>query len=169
MKYLIVLISLISFAPSYAQLSDDWFGSYKGELLATNLVGLQTSYHMELKVTQLTDSSYNWIITYGEDSTKQERAYQLNYLGMNLYEMDEKNSILIKVSFHENSLTSVFEVDDNLIHVVYRLGKKGIHFDLTSSNNKTVSGGSTTDSGVSVPAVISYQTIVFQSAFLKKD
>ena len=144
-------------------------GNYQGDLLATNLAGIETSYKMELDISKIDEVSYNWVISYGEDSTRQERAYQLNFIGMNIYEMDEKNSILLKVSYSNNALTSVFEVDGNLLHVTYRLDKKGILFELTSSNEKTVSGGSPNDSGSNIPVVISYQTVAFQTAFLKRQ
>ena len=163
-----ILFSLFALS-SFSQLSESWLGNFQGELFATNLAGIETTYNMGLEISEINENSYNWVITYGSDSTKQERAYQLNYIGMNLYEMDEKNGILIKVSFNDNSLTSVFGVKDNLLHVVYRITKKGILFELSSSNGKTVTGGNPDDSGATIPAVISYQTVAFQTAFLKRQ
>lgn len=169
MKLLSILFCSFIYLGSFAQLSDKWMGNFQGELFATNLAGVETVYRMELDISKIDEVSYNWVITYGSDSTKQERAYQLNFIGMNIYEMDEKNSILIKASYNNNALTSVFEVDENLLHVIYRLDKNGILFELTSSNNKTISGGSKDESGATVPAVASYQTVAFQTAFLKRQ
>lgn len=169
MKTFSILLFCLFQLSSYSQLSEAWLGNYQGELFATNLAGIETTYSMELDVSKINETSYNWVITYGADSTKQVRAYQLNFIGMNLYEMDEQNGILLKVSYNNNALTSVFEVEDNLLHVIYRITKKGVLFELTSSNGKTVTGGGPDDAGNTIPAVISYQTIAFQSAFLKRQ
>lgn len=164
----IFFLSILSIS-SFSQLSDSWMGNFQGELYATNLAGIETTYRMELDISKIDETSYNWVITYGADSTKQERAYILNFIGMNLYEMDEQNGILLKVSYNDNALTSVFEVDGNLLHVIYRITKKGVLFELTSSNGKTISGGNTDESGAKVPEVGSYQTIAFQTAYLKRQ
>lgn len=167
-KIILSLLICLSFN-SFSQLSDDWFGSYIGELSSINLSGKESSYHMELHIKTITDSTYQFLIVYGKDSTRQERNYQLNYLGNNSYEMDEKNSIVMHLSQNNNSLITVFEVQKTLIHVTYRISKKGISFELTSSNNKKTTGGKTSDSNKKIPEIISYKTTAFQTAFLKRQ
>jgi len=169
MKKTVLILLLILSANGFSQLSDSWIGDFVGELTSTNLTGKESSYHMELHIKNITDTTYQFQIVYGKDSTRQERNYQLNYLGNNSYEMDEKNSIMMHVSQNNNSLVTVFEVQKTLIHVTYRLSKKGISFELTSSNNKKSTGGEIGDSNKKIPEVISYKTTAFQTAFLSRQ
>ena len=168
MKKTILMLLLLLGAHGFSQLSENWFGVFVGELSSTNLSEKESSYHMELHVKSITDSTSQFLIVYGEDSTRQERNYQLNYIGNNGYEMDEKNSIMMQVSQNNNSLITVFEVQNTLIHVTYRISKKGITYELTSSNNRKTTGGEVTDSKKKIPEVISYKTTAFQTAFLKR-
>ena len=82
-------IVLLSFN-GFTQLSDKWEGDYIGDLYAQNISGAENSYRMELHIEKLSETSFSWIIVYGEDSLRQERKYQLNLLKGNAYQLDEK-------------------------------------------------------------------------------
>jgi hypothetical protein len=167
-KTTLMLLLCIGFN-SFSQLPESWFGDFVGELSSTNLSGKESSYHMELHIKRITDSTSQFLIVYGEDSTRQERNYQLNYRGKNSYEMDEKNSIMMHVSQNHDVLVTVFEVQKTLIHVTYRLSKKGITYELSSSISRKTTGGEVTDSNKKIPEVISYKTTAFQTAFLSRQ
>jgi len=169
MKKSILLLLLFTSATSFSQLSESWIGDFVGELTSSNLSDKESTYHMELHIKNITDTTYQFLLVYGKDSTRQERNYQLNYLGNNSYQMDEKNSIMMHVSQNTNSLTTVFEVQKTLIHVTYRISKKGITYELTSSSKKKATGGEITESNKKIPEVIPYKTIAFQSAFLSRQ
>lgn len=143
-------------------------GHFIGELTSVNLQGTETKFHMELKINERSDSSYNFTLVYGKDSLRQERAYQLIPDGKAHFILDEKNGILLDMSLGNGALVSVFLVQDNLLHVSYALSKKGIRFELTSSSTAKLTGGFANDMGEEIPYVQSYKTIAFQYAFLKR-
>ncbi|MCB9223734.1 MAG: hypothetical protein H6582_06095 [Crocinitomicaceae bacterium] len=165
-RVLIVLICTVSLISS-AQLSANWLGKYSGELNSTDINGFQMTYHMELEIGILTDTSYTFNIIYGEDSTKQVRAYRLFNSGINHFIMDEQNGILLDMSYGFNRLTSVFEIEGAFLHISYVRTKKGISFELTSSK-KSHNTGDKIHEGEKIPLVTSYKTLVFQTAELKK-
>lgn len=152
---------------SYSQLSEDWFGKYTGQLETVDINGIQMSYHMELNISRATDTSYHFVIVYGEDSTRQERKYMLYDNGMNHFVLDEQNGIILDMSMGFNRLYSVFEIQGSLLHIAYIKEKKGIRFELTSSK-VSFKTGNTEENGEKTPLIISYKTANFQQADLKK-
>ena len=169
MKQLLsIFIILILATSANSQLSAHWPGHYSGDLFAENVNGSENAYHMELIIEKQSETAYSWIIVYGEDSTRQERKYQLNILQGNVFQLDEKDGIVLNISHNDNELTSVFEVEGSLLHVIYRLDKKGIFFELTSSAEKSTTGGQTNYADGDIPEVITYRTTTFQTAYLKK-
>lgn len=149
---------------SNAQLSTSWIGHYEGDLIATNVQGKESTFHMELDIDVLTDSSYTFTLIYGEDSLRQERAYKLIVSKPNQFILDEQNGIKLSMNLYGNKLISVFEVLNSTLHVTYTLNKKGIQYELTSSNpymETTATEEKTT--------VTSYKTLAEQRAFLKRS
>ena len=167
MKYLLLLAILLA-STSFAQLSEKWEGKFVGTLISTNLEDKVSDYHMELHIDLKADYTYNWIIIYGQDSTRQERKYILKPDGNNHFMLDEQNGIELHMSHSDNTITSAFEDEGNLLHVVYTLTKKGIMYELTSSNAKSETGGGD-NNGSKIPIVSTYKTVAFQSAFLKRS
>jgi hypothetical protein len=167
MKRSLILLMLISATFSFSQLSEDWFGKYRGELNTTSLSGISMTYNMEMEISAISDTSYNFIIIYGEDSTRQERAYQLYDNGPNHFILDEQNGILLDMSYGMDRLVSVFEIQGSVLHVSYIREKKGIRFELTSSK-KSFQTGDNIHEGVKQPLIFSYNTSSFQEAYLKK-
>jgi len=168
MKYLLSLSILFITSSAFTQLSEKWEGKFTGTLFSTNLEDKVVDYQMELHIKMKSDYTYDWTIVYGSDSTRQEREYILKPDGKNHFMLDEQNGIALHMSHSDNSITSVFEVDGNLLHVKYNLSKKGIMYELTSSNGKAATGGGKID-GQKVQTVYTYKTIAFQSAFLKRQ
>ena len=166
-KALLILLFGLSII-SFSQDISDWSGHYVGDLTSLSASGRTMSYHMELKIDQINDSTYNWVIIYGEDSLRQERKYLVKATEKeNHFILDEQNSILLNFTLIENSFFSVFEVDGHLLHVEYRLNEDEIKFILTSSNSKEVTGG-TMHEGEQMPIVTTYLTWTTQLAILKK-
>lgn len=167
MRLLVFLLLLLT-TSSFAQLSDQWEGKFTGDLIATNLDNKVSDIYMELHIELQLDYTYKWTIMYGEDSTRKEKKYILKPDGNNHFILDEQNGIELHMSHSNNTITSVFEVQGNLLHVKYSLSKKGILYELTSSNEKKTTGGRQDDNGGEIPEVYSYKTSAFQSAFLKR-
>jgi len=164
MKNITLFLFLVLPFYGFNQLPKQWEGHYIGELKSENSGGNSANYHMELIVNSLTDSTYNWIIIYGEDSLRQERKYFLIDKGNNQFDIDEDNSILLSCNLIKNQFISVFEVQGNLIHVVYTFKKRKVCFDLTMSSNRSETGNGDEET----PLVYSYETSTVQKAILKR-
>ena len=164
-----LLATLLVFSTSsFSQLSSDWLGHFKGKLTSVNLEGNETEFGMELKIEEVKDSTYNFTIIYSGNGVQQERAYELYLKGPGHYLLDEKNGVIVDMSYGKDRLVSFFEIQDNFIHVSYILEKKGIRFELTSSVSTQKTGGNTSEE-VEVPEVQSYKTVSFQFASLKRQ
>lgn len=169
MRNLLFGIILLSSFTVFSQLPEQWLGHFKGELTSINLAGKESKFGMELKISEREDSTYNFTIVYKAEGVHQERAYQLIPDGPNHFLLDELNGIVCDMSLGKDRLVSLFEVQDNLIHVSYILTKKGIRFELTSSMPAKTSGGLNNDNNEQIPEVQSYKTVSFQFAPLKRQ
>ena len=169
MKTRFTLISLFFCSFLYGQDISHWEGHYSGSLTSQSSGGLSSTFHMELDISNIDDSTYNWVIIYGKDSLRQERKYLLKRTGRdNHFIIDEKNSILLDLTLIGNSFYSVFEIDGSIIHVEYQWQKKAIIFILSSAESKRETGNSVVD-GDEIPLVYSYKTTTAQYAFLKRE
>ena len=169
MKNTLFVISTFVSLFGFSQLSEDWMGHYKGELYAYSLKGDTTQYHMEMDIAPKTDSSCHFTIIYGEDSLRQERKYTLIQKSPYSLKLDEHNGIILDMTLIHGTLYSVFEVQENLLHVSYTLTDDGIVFELSSSIKGKETGGTSTAKGEEIPLVQSYFTSVYQFAHLKKS
>jgi hypothetical protein len=153
---------LLSFS-SVAQLPEEWLGNYKGQLEITNYKGEVSEVYMELHIETKSDSSYVFDIIYGDDSTRQERNYELIHDKENQFVMDEKNGIALPLMLFNNRMISAFKVQENTIQVSYTLEKKQLIFRTTSSAKSIQSGGRN-----GTPKVQGYLPFVDQYSELKR-
>jgi hypothetical protein len=169
MNKLYLLLLLFLPLVNYGQISNKWEGHYKGKL-AIQTQNKTSKYHMEIIFMPLNDSTYNWTIVYGKDTSRQERKYLLKKTGENQFVVDEQNGIVLSMNLMGNSFISVFEVQGNLIHARYTFKKNSVYFELTSSSARSETGNlkPSSDSEETIPLVYSYQTVAYQSAILKK-
>ena len=147
----------------FSQLPENWFGTYEGKLTITNYKSEKSEVSMKLSIAEKTDTSYAFTITYINDTTDQERKYELIHDKGNQFVMDEKNGIFLPLMLFENRLVSAFEVQGNHILVSYELEKKTLIFRTISSRESVKSGGQN-----GVPTVQGYLPFVDQFAKLKK-
>lgn len=153
----------------FGQLPQEWQGNYYGTLNVSTVQGDTMSYAMGLEIHNLSDTTVSWVIIYGEDSLKDVRNYVLKSTGNNQYGIDEMNGIVLSCSLIGNQLISVFEVQGNLIHVIYRCEENAIHFNLISSTNRTDTGNVDDSTNLNaIPLVYTYQTTTSQKAVLKR-
>ena len=141
MRILSVILAVIISASAYAQqdelkFPDDFYGIYKGDLQITNASGKQTV-GMEFHLNK-TDSigKYVYTIVYIMDGNRQERLYNLIEIDRDKgeYIVDENNGILLDAKVHDNTLYSIFEVQNNLITTTERFFKDHMEFLITFSN-----------------------------------
>lgn len=169
MRLFVTSLLLSCSLASFNQFQKKWFGHYSGELVIENISGSNQVYHMELIFQELSDTTFQWTIIYGEDSLRQERNYLLLKIANNRFEIDEANSIILSCNLIGNQFISVFEVENNLIHVIYTFGRNNVIFDLSSSSNKYETGQTEPSDSSEIPLVISYQTTTVQKAILKRQ
>ena len=164
------LLILLVLTKVQAQDTTLWQGHYTGELKSESINGKTNFYPMELKIEAVDDNTYKWIIIYGKegDSSRSERNYLLKRTDKeNHFIIDEQNTILLDLNLINNSFYSIFEVQNNLMLVEYRLSENQIDFILTSGQGRTETGNSTHE-GEEIPMVYSYKTTTRQHAVLKK-
>ena len=147
---------------------EDYLGVYKGELEITNAKGKQ-SVNMEFHLTA-TDSVgvYNYILVYVIDGKPSPRNYTLKTINKEKgeYVVDENNGIVLDAKYVDNTLYSVFEVDDNLLITTERFHLDYMIFEIVFSgkNKKNVIEGNE-----EIPMVTSYPVTVTQKAYLEKQ
>jgi hypothetical protein len=126
--------------------------------------------YMELKIEKAEEENHwKWTIIYGKGEFGQTRAYELILVdsAKGKYKMDEKNSIILDVSYKNNSFFSTFEVEKNLITAIYTQRDNTIFFEIISCDmkNPLVTG----QEGEDISIVSSYPVTVVQRAELKKS
>lgn len=171
MKLTLVVFFSLMFSFSYGQFPQEWEGHYSGTLKSKSVTGASQEYHMELIVSSINDSTWTWTIIYGEDSLRQERRYFLKHEGDNKFDIDEDNSIVLSNNRFNNQFVNVFEVQGNLIHVIYTFEKNKVIFDLTSSSGKYETGNTENEEELNnegIPIVYGYETGAVQHAELKR-
>ena len=171
-KQIVFLFLLFSFA-GYAQLPAQWYGHYKGELSILGLDGNTLLFPMEFILSNIDDSTANWVIIYGEDSLRQEREYRIIQTKKNRFMIDEQNGIILSCNRFNNQMVSIFEVQGSLIHAVYTFEKKKMRFDLTASTNRLETGrvsqlSADSTNNEAIPLVYTYATTSHQWAELKR-
>jgi len=169
MRLFVTFLFLCYSLASFNQVQKKWLGHYSGDLVIENISGSLQVYHMELIFQELSDTSFQWTIIYGEDSLRQERNYVLLKIADNRFEIDEANSIILSCNLIGNQFISVFEVENNLIHVVYPFSRNKVIFDLTSSTSQYQTGQTEPSDSSEIPLVISFQTTTLQKAILKRQ
>jgi len=147
---------------------DDFFGKYKGELRINNSRGKQ-NFPMEFHLLPTdTIGKYNYTIVYGTGEEKQVRNYFLitKDAEKGQYLVDEDNGIILLDKLFENTLYSIFEVNENLLTTFISFKEDRVIWEITFApkNEKQISYA-TADS----TAVISYPVKTRQKAILMKQ
>lgn len=162
-RFLLFIAFMVMSYTSFTQLTEKWLGHYSGDLSITNHKGEVSEVYMELSIEKKSDTSHAFIITYGKDTSRQVRNYELIHDKDNQFVMDEKNGIILPSMLFKNRLVSVFKVKNNLIQVSYAIEKNRLVFRTTSSQKSILSGGRG-----EVPKVQGFLPYVDQYAVLKK-
>lgn len=148
-KFIILLFLLVpSILPAQDMFNpDDWCGNWKGTLEIIS-GGKTSSVPMELNIAKTESAGkYSWIIVYGEGESRQERKYELLERdgSSGLFDLDEKNGIILEMLYSSGRFYSVFDVEGMLISAVYRLYGGNILFEIISADLKKPYGNYTTE------------------------
>lgn len=145
-----------------------------GELEIFNSKGLTQKLPMELHILPIdTSDNYSWTIIYGEDKVAGKRDYEIVpvHPEYGLYQVDEKNSIVIEGNLIGNAFYQRFEVMNTmLLSVVERISEDKLSWSIISGGAKEVSttGGETIDNE-EIPPVSAYSVLSVQKAILVKQ
>jgi hypothetical protein len=129
---------LVSFAPlaAGAAFPDAWQGTWKGDAEArgSDPERAPMTFTMELRVGPLEAGldadpkpRRTWTIVYDGKQGRQERKYHLvdRDAGKGLYEIDERNSIVLPATLVGDALVCPFEVDGSMLVTTYRFDAAG--------------------------------------------
>jgi hypothetical protein len=173
MKQLLFVIILAYFSANAQtdslQFPQDFYGIYKGDLNIINSRGRQTI-QMEFHLNK-TDSigKYQYMLVYIMDGDRQERKYHLieKDVSKGEYIVDENNGILLDAKLIDNTIYSMFEVQDNILTTTERFYKDAMDFEITVTNKtEKVTTGTT---GEDATEVVSYPIFAVQKAHLIKQ
>ena len=164
-------------APHYTPIAkaafpQSWLGQWSGVLEIHKVAGNPQEVPMQLTIaaTESTDL-YDWRIQYGEESSADERSYQLKVVdtASGHYQVDEKNTIVIDGYLFHNTFVTAYEVMGNTIDISYEYLGDRLHFDLVmyAAEQRTVTGDSLY-LGEEIPAVQCYPVKVMQKAVLQR-
>ena len=163
---IIFIIFFLNDCFSQNNFPEAYLGKYSGTLKIENIKGLQ-EIPMEFHLLA-TDSihKFDYIIVYGEGEKKQTRNYSLIKKEDRSFAVDENNGIILLDSFFENTLYSIFEVNENLLTTFISFKEDSVIWEVTfAPKNKQEVSYTKEDS----TKVISYPITSLQKAILKKQ
>ncbi|MBD3724213.1 MAG: hypothetical protein IE891_05395 [Flavobacteriaceae bacterium] len=168
MKYVIYIVTLFIFELGFTQTKtfpDYFLGTYKGKLEIVSAKG-KKEIDMEFHFTKTdTIGTYKYVLVYN----KEPRNYFLiekdkttgNYI------IDENNGILLQASVFDNSIYSMFEVNESLITTTEKFYDDYMDFEIMFTNTSKVT---TTGKGTEeIPEVKVYPILGTQKARLYKE
>jgi len=175
MKYILYGVFSLIVCPLFGQentinFPEDFFGSYKGDLIIQNAKGKQTI-GMEFHINSTdTIGKYQYQIVYIVDGKRQERNYHLIAKDATTgdYIVDENNGILLAAKQFENRLYSVFEVQGNLLTTIEMFYEDHMFFEILFSSKKEMTTSGDIEE-TEIPKVVSYPVTVNQRAKLIKQ
>lgn len=125
---------------------------------------------MKLNIAKKTDSIYQQKITYDFKGEKDIRDYELVLVDIDrgVYQIDEKNTIVIDSYYKTGIFTSFFEVMNSYIISTYTKKKDSIIFEIIAANGKKLNiTGNSKFNEEDIPEVKSYLVNGRQKAILK--
>lgn len=165
MKSLGLLLFICSFSCKSQTFLNQWIGNWQGELLIHSINGSETTVDMGLEIQSLTDSSWQWKITYKMDTVVDVRDYVLlKKANSPHYVIDENNGIELYLSPIKNGFYSSFSVGESELLILYELvNKKRMVFRTIASGLEKQTGPLDTDY-----VVYTRKTFTSQIAHLKR-
>ena len=164
--FLILLFSSVYAQSHHNFETEKWFGTWQGTLnIYYPVKFLEVPVTIEISKTN-EPGKYSWKTSY--DNGKIEKSYFLIVVDAEKgsYILDEDNTIKLDYYYADNSLYSVFQVEEAIITSRYTLDNDILVMEVMSSNFKTptITGK---DSG-ELKEVKSYPVFVTQKAILTK-
>lgn len=159
-RFMLVFVLLACTFPSNGQILKSWHGEWKG-VMHMYKQGMQTdSVPIVLEVRPISDSVLVWKTSYLSVKMPMVKDYTMKVIdpAKGHYATDEGEGLLLDTYLFDNSLYSVFEVQDILLTATYRLKGNEIIFEVTSGRKAGKVPGD----------VNNYSVNFLQKAILKK-
>ena len=152
---------------------DSWVGHWAGDATLTTPKGVAMRFTMELKIAKTDDpAKYEWTIIYDDGKNRQERPYQLivKDATKGLYEIDEKNGIVLPTTLIGGNLYSAFDLEGVRLVSRDQLVGDAIETEIITMSTKQLveTGGKVGDVEAQVPPVTGVPVMSVQRATLKK-
>ena len=168
--YFFLLISAVAFGQDQSADSvvfpDDFFGRYTGKLTIDNGSNVQEiDMTFELSATDQEDV-YNYVLGYQGQPARQYLLKTVN-AEKGVYQVDDQNDIILDARLSGWTLTSIFEVQGNLITTreeFFTDGRMIFEITMVQTAAPVLTGGTSDD----IPEVKSYPIRVVQKAFLTR-
>lgn len=156
-----------------ARFPEDWYGRWEGPADLQYPDGRKVSFRMGLTVAPLTnaDGACSWTITYDGAKGFQERGYLLRPVdkAKNLWEIDERNGIVLPCSWIGETLVGGFAVPGNRIITIERIEGVGTpHEALISEMHSFPTKRDGETGGKGPHAVTTHQAASTQRAVLRR-
>ncbi len=151
-----------------ASLPEAWHGVWSGQLTVHTVWGKSFERFMQIEVAPVPSSkSVTWRITSTFGDKKSVRNYQLvpDAKKAGLFQMDEKNGILIDARLMGNTLYTYFKDGDMLTHVRYENRGTGLYMEMASVSLKDPRISAIKSEGIEIQ---SYELKTVQVGELKK-
>lgn len=154
-----------------------WQGKWKGTLTSFTVPNRMQRTPMTLEIIATPDTNrYVFAVTYGSDSIKNRRAYELLVVDARkgLYQIDQKNSIKLESFFAANRLLSEYTIQGIRVMTSYERRGENMIFDVISGRDAYVAasgGGKPADAPAdakNLPVVQTYPIGQWQRAVLAR-
>ncbi len=147
---------------------EDWLGYWSGDLMIYDARGLRQKVEMSLDLAATDQPGrYKWSLIYAGE----ERPYELITIdaAKGLYQVDEKNTILMESYLINQKLWCSFSVEGTYLLCTYEKVKQKMIFEIMAGNESPVSttGGQFFE-GEDIPVVKTFPVTTSQKAILKR-
>ncbi|WP_298754314.1 hypothetical protein [uncultured Psychroserpens sp.] len=165
--FVILLVGTSTFAQDKV-FPNDYLGVYQGDLVITNPQGKQTiPMEFHFKDTDSLDVfTYKLVYLVNDKPVEKDYILRVKNKSKGEFLIDENNGIILSANYIDNTLYSVFEVQNSLLTTTETFYDDKMEFKIVFSNmnDKTNIEGSE-----DTPQVTNYPVTVIQKAILTKQ
>ncbi|MEM8582721.1 MAG: hypothetical protein AAGF87_00560 [Bacteroidota bacterium] len=151
------------------QFPEDFLGLWNGDLRIWRGKELAMTVPMSLEMAPISDTSYTYTITYGEDDRREYLLIEKDREKGHWY-IDEQNGIYLDGYYAGGKFFEGFGVMDTRLMAMLELQGDNLLYEITSGPEGPVrTSGDTIIDGDEIPEVFSYETSSYHRAVLSRE